>query len=778
MKKQATHSVWSPKNWSLSAKITSVFILMTIFLITVIIIISSSNVKKTMSKQTGLQFEITAGSINQTISEYLMIFINQMGTLSTNEGLQSFITEHNKSYNDTNRSKRLGEIMDIDHKWIEANGEIPLLKEIITSDYNKNRAANIIQRFVKRFPLHNEITISDKYGALLAATQKTSDYYQGDEEWWIKAWNNGSGGFFIGTPEFNERLKQIILQIAFPIYSDENKPIAIIRTSIQADNIISFIENTQNEKSSIKQVLSKEGRRIFREQTRVGYENLAFSNNNTDVGHGISYNSNGEELLYGFKKLDVKHIQNIQENIKQHFFDAVDNLNWYIVYSQKTSDAFKAINIVRNSIVITSLILLIVFIIINILIIKKLLLPLKNILDIGGNIIEGDFSETVEVRSNDETGKLSLMFNKLILSLREKAEQSIKISEGDLTVEVSTLSEKDEMGNAFKLMVQSLKQKAKQAREIADGNLTIEVEVLSDKDEMGISFQTMVQNLKEQINNISEVVSTLTSSNSQLTSMISQLSASSSETATTVNEISTTIEEVKQTAEVSTQKAKNVSDTALKSVKISENGIKATEDSLEGMVHIQEQVKQIADTIIKLSEQSQTIGEITESVNDLAEQSNLLAVNASIEAVKAGEYGKGFGVVAQEIRALADQSKQSTKQIKEILTDVQKAISSAVMATEQGGKAVDQGMELSESAGDSISMLADSISEASQASTQIAASSRQQLTGMEQLASAMDNIKLAASQNSIGTKQAEETVNSIKTIVDNLKVLIDKYKLN
>ncbi len=57
-------------------------------------------------------------------------------------------------------------------------------------------------------------------------------------------------------------------------------------------------------------------------------------------------------------------------------------------------------------------------------------------------------------------------------------------------------------------------------------------------------------------------------------------------------------------------------------------------------------------------------------IEAIAEQTNLLALNASIEAARAGESGRGFAVVATEIGGLANQSTQAVDEISKIIDNL------------------------------------------------------------------------------------------------------------
>lgn len=64
---------------------------------------------------------------------------------------------------------------------------------------------------------HGETFVMDNQGALVCATAKTSDYWQGDEAKWQRAFNDGKGSVFIDRPKFDDSSAQRLAQISVPV---------------------------------------------------------------------------------------------------------------------------------------------------------------------------------------------------------------------------------------------------------------------------------------------------------------------------------------------------------------------------------------------------------------------------------------------------------------------------------------------------------------------------------------------------------------------------------
>ncbi|HLP41926.1 MAG TPA: methyl-accepting chemotaxis protein [Fibrobacteria bacterium] len=375
---------------------------------------------------------------------------------------------------------------------------------------------------------------------------------------------------------------------------------------------------------------------------------------------------------------------------------------------------------------------------------------------------------------------VNLLSRSIAVPLADITRLASQVAEGDLSSDPAPLARQDEVGRlsqTFSRMVVSLRAAAGAAADIARGDLRAQVTINSEKDALGRAFAGMVENLRKMTTEITEGMNLLSTSSSQILATTQELAAGSAQTATAISQATTTVEEVKQTAHLSNQKAKAVADSAQHATVVAREGRQALEDSLEAMTRIKEHVNSIAESTVRLGEQSQSIGNIIATVVEIADQANLLSVNASIEAARAGEAGKGFTVVAQEVKAMAERSREAAKQVRNILNDIQKRITSAVMATELGSKTVDAGMRQMTDTGQSISALARTITDAAQSAMQINASSQQQLVGMDQVGLAMESIKQASSQTVAGSSQTNQAVKGLHELGQRLNELVSRYKL-
>ena len=118
------------------------------------------------------------------------------------------------------RKMTLAEIQKEDASWMAGKNEA-LVTKMITGV-----CADHLRDLAKKAG-YGESFVMDNQGALVCATEKTSDYWQGDEPKWIRSFNGGNGTTFIDRPRFDNSAHTYLAQISVPII-DGGKTIGVI----------------------------------------------------------------------------------------------------------------------------------------------------------------------------------------------------------------------------------------------------------------------------------------------------------------------------------------------------------------------------------------------------------------------------------------------------------------------------------------------------------------------------------------------------------------------
>jgi hypothetical protein len=76
----------------------------------------------------------------------------------------------------------------------------------------------------------------DDQGAIVCATERTTDYWQGDEAKWQRAYNDGKGDVFIDRPKLDESANTRIAQISVPVMDGE-KAIGAVTVGVVVEKL-------------------------------------------------------------------------------------------------------------------------------------------------------------------------------------------------------------------------------------------------------------------------------------------------------------------------------------------------------------------------------------------------------------------------------------------------------------------------------------------------------------------------------------------------------------
>jgi len=395
---------------------------------------------------------------------------------------------------------------------------------------------------------------------------------------------------------------------------------------------------------------------------------------------------------------------------------------------------------------------------------KSITEPLQHLITVAQEIgNSGDLDQNIDIHRNDEIGALATTFNNMVAYLKEMANVSMAVAEGDLSVEVTPRSKRDTLGNAFIRMSHGLQEIVRSTRDSASQVSAGSNQVAGAADE---SAKVSVQASSA----IEEVTSTMHEMSINVQNVVknTQVQASSvAETSASIDQMVTSIQRVADTAKVLLDIANRSREEVL-------TGIQTMEKTTDGLNRTNRAIQSSAEIINILGHRADDIGKIIEVIDDLAEQTNLLALNAAIEAARAGEHGLGFAVVADEVRKLAEKSTQSTKEIADLIQSIQREARQAVENMEHSTRIVEEGLNLGNDLGSALHKISDVVTEVYKFSQEIGAATNEQSVGSAQIAKATNRLTEITQEINSAVEEQASGAQAVVRAMDKMRELVQQ----
>jgi len=371
-----------------------------------------------------------AHEISETLDLFLAEKVKTSLTLANTPLIKEALLASNQRYVGMSDEKRNAFISSQNKKWQSLADPA----DNFVLQYTDNAVSHALknQRAILKGE-YGDIFLTNKFGALVAATSKLSTFAFGHEYWWAKAYKNGAGAVFFDDRGYDDRVGGDVLGLVVPVRNG-SEIIGILKCNLNILGTVSaIIASAKDELLGNFKLSRSDGMIIFEEgseplTTRV--HEAIFQKIKSRNLDSTLINEGGEQYLVGLSEVRLTAgttgygFGETSASVDHNKGDS--GASCYVLCYRQLS-AVKA-PIVESSkvIFVTGAALIVLLVLVSFRCGRQIGLPLA-ILDRGSREGEkGTFEYRIDMGRDDEFGNLSDSFNSMASRLQQTA-TSIKL---------------------------------------------------------------------------------------------------------------------------------------------------------------------------------------------------------------------------------------------------------------------------------------------------------------------------------------------------------------
>ncbi|MGQ9919110.1 MAG: cache domain-containing protein [Bryobacteraceae bacterium] len=306
-------------------------LMLTVIPICAIGLIVVSRAGQALDRQWGRYFRTIAEFTASEVATFFHERILAVGTLAADPLIVETVKRANAAYGGRSEQAISERISQIEREWNTPKGEIharPILS---------NAAARLMVKWRDRDRRFLRLTLTDKQGAVVAATHKTLDYFQADEDFWQAIYAQGRGAVHITDVLYDDVTKSYYVGLGVPVMDDEsNTFIGALDALIEVSSIFPLLHRLDLGPTSRMLLVKGDGTVIHAPNVllsmnvksaefHAAQESMAAGPSRWP-GYVIAPLPGGETVIIGYGSPGLE--------------ESFPNLNWRVLVAQNTRDAF------------------------------------------------------------------------------------------------------------------------------------------------------------------------------------------------------------------------------------------------------------------------------------------------------------------------------------------------------------------------------------------------------------------------------------------------------
>ena len=302
---------------------------------------------KSLERSVGNQFKMIAESTAAATSQFIQDRVVEVAMITADPAILEAVTAGDRSYEGLPDATIAAKIEKIDKTWNTPASD-PIVKQILSS-----AASRSLRRHHELDPRILRVTVTDAKGAVVAASHKTLDYYQADEDYWKNIYAQGRGAISLTDILYDEATKANYIGVGVPVVdATSNLFIGTVDALVDVTTLFPIVHRTGLGPTGRIMLVKDDGTVISAPQANlamklkapefVAVQDALGTLRGRETGYVVAGVPGGSSAVIGFADTGLK--RNFQ------------NLGWMILVCQDTDDAFAAVRTVDRLFAMMSLV--------------------------------------------------------------------------------------------------------------------------------------------------------------------------------------------------------------------------------------------------------------------------------------------------------------------------------------------------------------------------------------------------------------------------------------
>ncbi len=220
-------------------------------------------------QEKGVLFESLAIHLARGLNQVVDTQIEELDDWLLLSDLYPQIRAYNATLPALTDAEFASRIQEIEARWPALEPTSPELRAVLTNDM-----ARRLEDFRSLHPLFAEIFVTDIKGQLVATTEKTSDYWQADEEWWQRGIKVGYRRVYAEGITFDQSAKVYSIDVAIPIRDRTHPgapPVGVLKGILNISPLFAKVKPMLTETEARRQLVDTDGKVVYElDRSRVG----------------------------------------------------------------------------------------------------------------------------------------------------------------------------------------------------------------------------------------------------------------------------------------------------------------------------------------------------------------------------------------------------------------------------------------------------------------------------------------------------------------------------